>query len=182
MNEVSSFVIFLLFLCIICNSCICNHWKVLQLVSELSLLVYKNTMAESTQIQGLDEWLDIPENRVQEIMTVINQSRNEVGYCQVCASLWCLLKNQSGNSLPGGLLHPLPISTQVWEDISMNFIEGLPKSGDKECIMVVIDRLTKVGHFLPLSHPYMAITVAHIFFDHNFKLHGLPKNNCDSQR
>lgn len=46
------------------------------------------------------------------------------------------------NQLPSGILQPLPVPVQIWEDISLNFIEGLSKANDKDCIMVVIDRLT----------------------------------------
>ncbi|GKB17080.1 retrotransposable element Tf2 [Tanacetum coccineum] len=41
--------------------------------------------------------------------------------------------------------------------------------------MVVVDRFSKIGHFIPLSHPYTAITVAQAFLDNIYKLHGLPK-------
>lgn len=81
---------------------------------------------------------------------------------------------KSGNTFPGGLLQPLPIPSQIWEDISMDFIDGLPKAGDKDCILVVIDRFTKVGHFIVLAHPYTATTVAQLFLDNICKLHGLP--------
>lgn len=40
--------------------------------------------------------------------------------------------------------------------------------------MVVVDRLTKYAHFIPLSHPYTAAMVARLFLDHIFKLHGMP--------
>ena len=60
-------------------------------------------------------------------------------------------------------------------DVSLDFIEGLPKSRRKDTILVVVDRLSKYAHFLPLSHPFTTITVAQLYFYNIFKLHGVPK-------
>ena len=76
---------------------------------------------------------------------------------------------------PGGLLQPLLISGAVWVDISLDFIEGLPKSRGKDTILVVVDRLSKYAHFPPLSHPFIAVTMAQLYFDNIFKLHGVPQ-------
>jgi hypothetical protein len=62
----------------------------------------------------------------------------------------------------------------AWTHVSMDFVEGLPKSQGKDVIMVVVDRFTKYAHFLPLSHPYIVETVAHAFVDNVIKLHHPP--------
>lgn len=88
--------------------------------------------------------------------------------CDVCA------RNKPDLSPYPGLLQPLPIPDQPWSHISMDFVEGLPKSQGKDVILVVVDRLTKYGHFLPLAHPYTSQTVAKLFLDNVYKLHGMP--------
>lgn len=57
----------------------------------------------------------------------------------------------------------------------MDFIEGLPKSQGKTVIWVVVDKLTKVAHFVPLSHPYTAASLASVFISEIFRLHGMPE-------
>jgi transposase InsO family protein len=74
-----------------------------------------------------------------------------------------------------GLLQPLAIPSQHWEEVSMDFITGLPKSEGKSVIMVIVDRLTKYAHFCALSHPFKASTVATAFMETVQKLHGNPK-------
>ncbi|KAK9698291.1 hypothetical protein RND81_08G094000 [Saponaria officinalis] len=72
-------------------------------------------------------------------------------------------------------LQPLSIPNTIWTDISMDFIEGLPKSMAMDSIVVVVDRLSKSAHFIPLKHPYSAAEIAQAFFDNIYKLHGMPK-------
>jgi hypothetical protein len=74
-----------------------------------------------------------------------------------------------------GLLQPLAIPSQHWEEVSMDFIIGLPKSEGNNVIMVVVDQLTKYAHFFSLSHPFKASTIATTFMEIVQKLHGIPK-------
>jgi hypothetical protein len=94
--------------------------------------------------------------------------QNYVRNCDVCQ------RCKPDLTASPGLLQPLPIPNRIWDDISMDFIEGLPSSSRKQVIFVVVDRLSKYAHFMALSHPYTALDVAQLFLDHVFKLHGLP--------
>ena len=57
----------------------------------------------------------------------------------------------------------------------MDFITGLPTMQGKDCIFIVVDRLTKYAHFFAISAHYTAAQVAELFFRDVFRLHGLPK-------
>eukprot|EP00253_Pinus_taeda_P016502 PITA_16502 len=78
---------------------------------------------------------------------------------------------------PAGLLQPLPVPEWKWEVISMDFITGLPKTKrNNDSIFVVVDKLSKAAHFIPVQSTYRAAQIAHIFMHNIFRLHGLPKN------
>jgi hypothetical protein len=74
-----------------------------------------------------------------------------------------------------GVLQLLAIPSQCWEQVSMDFIIGLPNFEGKTCIMVVVDRLTKYAHFFSLYRPYKESTVATTFMETVQNLHGVPK-------
>jgi len=73
------------------------------------------------------------------------------------------------------LAQPLLIPDQSWKEVTMDFIEGLPKSGGRSTILVVVDRLTKFANFLSLTHPFTAKTVPAVLIESVYKLYGLPR-------
>ena len=73
-----------------------------------------------------------------------------------------------------GLLQPLPVPDSAWPVLSLDFVEGLPTSGQVICVLMVIDYFTKYGHFIPLHHPFTAHTIANVFLANVYKLHGMP--------
>jgi hypothetical protein len=75
-----------------------------------------------------------------------------------------------------GLLQPLSIPAWKWDGISMDFITGLPKtSKGYNSIWVVVDRLTKSAHFLPVKVTYSASTYAELYIARILSLHGTPR-------
>jgi hypothetical protein len=93
---------------------------------------------------------------------------NFVQSCQVC------LQAKPDKAAYPGKLQPLPVPKTAWETISMDFIDGLPLSINANCNLVIVDKFTKYGHFIPLTHPYTARTVAQCFLANVYLLHGLP--------
>lgn len=70
-----------------------------------------------------------------------NNTLSYVQACDVCKM------NKGDNAASPGLLQPLEIPDQAWSHISMDFVEGLPKSEGKDTILVIVDRFTTYGHF-----------------------------------
>lgn len=78
--------------------------------------------------------------------------------------------------VPARLLQALPIPDKVWEDISMDFIEGLPKSEGYDAIMVVVHQLCKYAHSIPLKHLFIGKSVAAGFVKEVVRFHGYPRS------
>jgi hypothetical protein len=78
---------------------------------------------------------------------------------------------------PAGLLQPLKIPKWKWEEISMDFIVGLPKTqSGYDSIWVIVDRLSNVAHFIPVKTTYKGSKIAELYIARIVCLHGVPKN------
>lgn len=98
-----------------------------------------------------------------------------VKQCQICQQA------KHENNHPSDTLQPLPAPDDAWEEFTMYFIEDLPKSETYNVILVIVDRLTKYAHFLPLRHPFTTTQVAKSFLDNVVKLHGVLRSNVSDQ-
>ncbi|XP_054801490.1 uncharacterized protein LOC129305505, partial [Prosopis cineraria] len=89
----------------------------------------------------------------------------------------CIKCRQAKSKIqPHGLYSPLPVPSHPWEHISMDFVIGLPKSSaGKDSIFVVVDRFSKMAHFIACAKTNDAVNIADLFFKEIVRLHGLPK-------
>ena len=90
--------------------------------------------------------------------------------CDICQQV------KYSNKVPASLLQPLPVPQQVWEDLAMDFITGLPLLEGYSTILVVIDRFSKQAHFSALPRNYSAPRVSQLFSTVVYKLHGISRS------
>ena len=92
-----------------------------------------------------------------------------VAQCDTCRRV------KAKHQRPVGLLQPLHIPVWKWDEISMDFIVGLPKTPNgHDSIWVIVDRLMKVAHFIPVRTNYKGNKLAQLYVDNILRLHGVP--------
>ena len=96
--------------------------------------------------------------------------KDYVTTCDICS------RSKIPRHRPYGLLQPLPIPETPWTSISMDFIVDLPPSKTFNSIFVVVDRLTKMAHFIPCHKTVTGEETTRLFVDNIYRLHGLPND------
>jgi len=93
-----------------------------------------------------------------------------IAYCDTCCRVKAI------HMKPAGLLQLLSVPEWKWEEVSMDFITGLPTTRKgNDSIWVIIDRLTKSAHFIPVKTRYRPPEYADLYVAEIVKLHGIPK-------
>ncbi|WVZ70434.1 hypothetical protein U9M48_019105 [Paspalum notatum var. saurae] len=93
-----------------------------------------------------------------------------VAICDTCQRV------KAGHQRPAGLLQQLKVPEWKWEEITMDFIVGLPRTQKGyNSIWVVVDRLTKVAYFIPVNTTYSGAKLAELYISRIVCLHGVPK-------
>ncbi|KAK1663768.1 hypothetical protein QYE76_051927 [Lolium multiflorum] len=94
-----------------------------------------------------------------------------IAKCDICQRV------KAEHQRPAGLLQPLQILEWKWDSVGMDFITGLPKSSKgNDSIWVVVDRLAKVAHFIPVKTTYQGPKLAKLYISRIVALHGTPKS------
>lgn len=97
-----------------------------------------------------------------------------VDYIAICME--CQQVNVGHRNL-AGLLQPLPIREGKWEVVTIEFFTKLPRTTRQhDSIMVVVDKLTKVAHFILVKSTHKASNIAKIYMKEISVLHGIPKS------
>jgi len=101
---------------------------------------------------------------------VTKEVKRYVEGCNACQ------RNKNRTEQPAGKLMPNSIPEKPWTHISADFITKLPLAQGYDSILVVVDRLTKMVHFISTTEKTSAEGLARLFRDNVWKLHGLPKS------
>ena len=92
-----------------------------------------------------------------------------VSKCLTCQQV------KAEHQVPTGLLNPLPIPQWKWDNITMDFVSGLPLTQQKhDYVWVIVDRLTKSAHFIPVRIDYSMDRLVELYVDEILRLYGVP--------
>ena len=98
-----------------------------------------------------------------------------VSKCLTCQQVKVNQQVKAKHQVPSGLLNPIPIRQWKWDNIAMDFVSSLPLTQKKhDSVWVIIDRLTKSAHLIPVRINYSMDRLAELYVDEIVRLHGVP--------
>lgn len=98
---------------------------------------------------------------------MVQDIKEFIATCTVCS------RGQSSHCPSSGLLHPLPVPSRPWSEISIDFVTSLPPSDSHTVILTVVDRFSKMVHFGTLPKLPSAAETADLLVAHVFRLYGI---------
>jgi len=100
---------------------------------------------------------------------------------KICQTIACYIWNcdtcaciKPVRHAPYGLLKPLQVPFRKWSSVSLDLVTSLPKSNGYDALLVVVDCLSKMPHYIPTTMDVNSKQVTRLFFDNIFYLHGIP--------
>ena len=148
---------------------ICNYWRSvvpqdqeikIQLLRELHAVPYAGH-------PGYTRTLEVTKQFFYWV-NMTSEVRDFVLDCPVCQV------EKGMHQKPGGKLMPLDLPKRKWDHIALDFIVGMPKQNGHDTILTVVDKATKMCHFIACSETVTAKGVAQLFWHHVGRLHGIP--------
>ncbi len=137
--------------------------------SQMTSLIHTAHTSLGTGLPGTNKTLSLLQDRFWW-PGMANDIRRYMRGCQECAMV------MTPRCLPSGKLLPLPIPLCPWSHLGVDFILDLPASDDNTCILVTVDRFSKVCCLVPLKGLPTAMETAEVLFNHVFRTFGIPED------
>ncbi|GJP37086.1 hypothetical protein CLOM_g21530 [Closterium sp. NIES-68] len=120
-------------------------------------------------------WIDFLETHFHYDIVYKPGHKNKADALNRPAHVAAIQRMKSSKQKKAGLLQPLPVPEQPWQVVSLDFITGLPPtSSGHDAILVVIDKFSKMGHFIPTHTTARTEETAQLFVRHIISQHGIP--------
>ncbi|QRV90602.1 Transposon Tf2-12 polyprotein [Ceratobasidium sp. AG-Ba] len=140
--------------------------------AEIYLRVVMMTWQQDTQA-NLEHWNWLIKNITGNLLK--KSVTSYVSHCESC------IRNKHSNQLPPSLLNPIELPSRPWDHINYDLITGLPESEGFNAILTVVDRMSRMVHFIPTTSRASAADVANLFVTYVWKLHGLPSKTISDR-
>ncbi|GJY34283.1 putative reverse transcriptase domain-containing protein [Tanacetum coccineum] len=145
-------------------------------IKDKILAAQKEASDELAEMQrGLDELIERADKMYYDLRDMYWRPGIKTDIAIYVRRCLTCLKVKAEHQRPSGLLHQLEIPKCKWERIAMDFVTKLPRtSSGHDAIWVIMDRLTKSAHFLPMREDYKMDRLARLYLNEIVARHGVP--------